>query len=272
MRLSKANRVASRGFPRPPESVGFRQGRFLAKSHGVSVVARTKDIFAVLLLLSPVACSGPPDWVPESGATDMSIASGPPGSGPALSAEAQRVSQIAAREGDRDYLMLDKPHGRIIVFEAGRPTFSGAALTGENPADFLAPDAKERTFRNSMGIKYKVTPAGRYTVSPGFDAAYGDTLDVNEVQGPDWDISIHRVWLGAPSEHRDLRLRTASTQDKHITYGCIDVDGNTMKQLLARVPDEEDTPLYILPEDENLITQIFPPHNMVSKVSSDSGS
>jgi len=85
---------------------------------------------------------------------------------------------------------------------------SGAALTGENTADYLAPGATELTFHESNGLKYKITPAGRYTVSVGFDPSYGETLDVNEIQGKDWDIAIHKVWLGAPAEHREARLRS----------------------------------------------------------------
>jgi hypothetical protein len=116
-----------------------------------------------------------------------------------------------------------------------------------------------------------VTPAGRYTVSVGFDNAYGEILDVNEIQAKDWDIAIHKVWLGAPSEHRDARLRSARDQDKHITYGCIDVDGSTMEQLLARLPSEDTTPLYILPADENLIKNLFQSGTATRKVSLPAG-
>jgi hypothetical protein len=223
----------------------------------VEVVTRVLPILNVLALVCLSGCAGSPDPMAPavpSGTADLaaSIAGGP-----ALSGEAQLVSQIAAHRGDRNYLMLDKAHGRIIAFANGRPVFSGAALTGENPSDHLADDAFSKTFAEQKGYKYKITPAGRYTVSVGYDNNYGDTLDVNEVQGSDWDISIHRVWLGAPTEHRDVRLSTARVDDKHITYGCIDVDGPTMQGLLARIPDEEKTVIYILPQDENLVSTIF---------------
>jgi len=190
---------------------------------------------------------------------------------PTLSPEAQRVSQIAERNGDRDFLMLDKARGQIIAFQNGRPTFSGAALTGENPSDYLAPDAFTLSFAQQKGLKYKVTPAGRYTVSVGFDPHYGQTLDVNEVQGLDWDIAVHKVWLGAPAEHRDLRLRSSSYDDKHITYGCVDVEGSTMQGLLDRVPSEERTPIYILPQDETQVAKFFPPHEAGRNVAGPGG-
>ncbi len=205
----------------------------------------------------------------------MSIGSGPgagsdftPGTGPALSQSARRVSEIAYRNGDRDFFVLDKVKGQIIVFENGKPTFGGAALTGESMADRLEPDAIGKTFAEQKALKYKVTPAGRYTVSTGYDPAYGETLDINEIQGVDWDIAIHRVWLGAPSERRDVRLRTPTGQDKHITYGCIDVDAPTMRRLLQRVPSDDEMPIYILPVDDRLIAQLFQPNSVVSTSSS----
>jgi hypothetical protein len=192
-------------------------------------------------------------------------------SGHGLSAEAQLVSQIADRNGDRDFIMLDKAHGKIIAFQQGRPTFSGAALTGENRSDYLSPDAFTKKFAEQKGIKYKVTPAGRYTMTVGYDHRYGQTLDLNEVQGSDWDIAIHKVWLGAPAERRDVRLRTASYDDKHITYGCIDVDGSTMKGLLDRVPSQDRTPIYILPQDATLIPKFFPARDAGRKVAGPGG-
>jgi hypothetical protein len=212
------------------------------------------------------ACAGP------TGQTSslLSMASAAPGAS-GLSQAARYVSQIASRNGDRDFLMLDKPNGQIIIFENGRPTYSGAALTGESLADRLEPDAVGKTFAESKGLKYKVTPAGRYTVSMGFDPAYGDTLDVNEIQGSDWDIAIHKVWLGAPSEHRDTRLRTPGGADKHITYGCVDVDGTTMQQLVNHLPDEDHTPIYILPMDDGLLGSLFRARDAAAKSTGTAG-
>lgn len=235
---------------------------------GVAVVTRT---FTKLNLMALVCLAGCADtqgvMTPRAPAPASEAYQG--GSG--LSAEALRVSQLANRNGDQDFLMLDKAHGRIIAFQDGRPTFSGAALTGENLSDYLASDAFTKKFSEQKGLRYKVTPAGRYTVSVGYDPHYGQTLDVNEVQGADWDIAIHRVWLGAPAEHRDLRLRTSRDDDKHITYGCVDVDGATMQGLLDRVPSENRTPLYILPQDAALVATFFPAHNEGRKVAGPGG-
>jgi hypothetical protein len=203
----------------------------------------------------PVAYAGEPGPPISQGSAQHF--SGP---APELSAAALRVSRIAEQNGDHDFLIIDKVQGRIIAFEHGMPTFSGAALTGESLTDIIPQDAFAKSFSETRGLRYKVTPAGRFTVSLGYDPSYGATLDLNEVRGKDWDISIHKVWLGAPAEHRDVRLRTATGQDKHITYGCIDVDAETMRQLLRRVGHQTRMPLYILPVDERFNATLAVPH------------
>jgi hypothetical protein len=240
--------------------------RSVRLNNGVNVVRRLRSILSILVLVLPASCASTPDLAPT-----LSLGRPTAENGQILSPAAHRVSQVAQQSGDRNFLMLDKTHGRIIVFEGGKPTYSGAALTGESPADYLAPDATSLTFRESRGLRYKVTPAGRYTLSTGFDLAYGKTLDINEIHGKDWDIAIHKVWLGAPSEHREARLRSTRDEDKHITYGCIDVEEATMRQILDRLSDGHPMPFYILPRDESLIIKLFQPRESVRKTSSPAG-
>ena len=178
----------------------------------------------------------------------------------ALSSAAIRVSMIATRDGDLVFLMVDKVRGRIILFENGRPIFNRAALTGESTADRIPPDGWSKPWSAQSDVKYKVTPAGRFTITRDRDQALGDLFDINELTGKDWVIAIHQVWLGRRSEHRDARLRSAMDQDKHITAGCVDVDPSTIAQLWRLLPSRG-LPLYILPTDESLITQLFEPRD-----------
>jgi L,D-transpeptidase catalytic domain len=236
-------------------------------------MSRIRALVNALLLFGLAACEGPTDTkvqAPAAPANQQEAVQSSPG-GLSLSSSAVHVSQVAGQSGDRNFLMIDKARGEIIVFENGQATFSGSALTGENPADHMPSDAWGKTFSELRNIKYKITPAGRFTVSSGYDKAYGTTLDVNEVQGKDWDIAIHRVWLGAPAEHRDARLRSPNGQDKHITYGCIDVDAMTMQQLLRRLPNGNGIPLYILPADETLTPKFFQPRDAMQKAPAPSG-
>ena len=160
--------------------------------------------------------------------------------------------------------MVDKAHGKLILFAGRKPIFSGAALTGESLADQMPPDAIGKSVRQHIGVRYRVTPAGRFTTSRGHDPALGETLDINELQGIDWTIAVHKVYLGNRSEHRDARLLSPDGHDKHITTGCIDVDAATIRRLLRLLPAVGTTPIYILPTDESLIATLFRPRGPVS--------
>jgi hypothetical protein len=179
----------------------------------------------------------------------------------ALSDQEERVGQIAVENGDQIFVMVDKARGKIILFENGKPVFSGAALTGESTADRLPPGALAERFSQLNALKDKVTPAGRYTVSRGHDDAYGTLLDINEIHGKDWGIAIHKVYLGTPSEHRGARLQSPNEEDKHITFGCINVTPTAIQYLLRELPARHATPLYILPLDDTKTAAYFTPRN-----------
>jgi len=182
-----------------------------------------------------------------------------PDSDSALTDQEEVVSQLAEMKGDRDYLMVDKTHGKIILFENNEPVFAGPALTGESTADNLPPGALHEKFDKLIALDTKVTPAGRYTVSRSHDDDLGTVLDINEIHGTDWGIAIHRVYLGTPSEHREQRIESPNAQDKHITFGCINVTPDAIAFLLKKLPEKSATPLYILPEDDSKTVAYFAP-------------
>jgi hypothetical protein len=172
---------------------------------------------------------------------------------PMLSQAAWQVSQIAARNGDRVFLMMDKTRGKLFLFANGVPIFAAPALTGASQADQLPPDALGKTVAQGSDLRYRVTPAGRFTVSPGHDYSYGDTLDINEIKGRGWIIAIHL----APNASRDARLHTPGAEDKHVTEGCINVTADTIHQLVRLLSGRTRTALYILPTDDREISRFF---------------
>jgi hypothetical protein len=194
-----------------------------------------------------------------------------PAADPALSQGAMRVSQIATQLGDRRFILVDKAHGEIMLFQNGKPTFRRPALTGESLADHLPSDAIYKPVSQHVGVKYKVTPAGRFTLARGHDTTMGDTMDINELQGSDWIIAIHKVWLGIRSQRRDERLLSANDKDKHITEGCVDVEAGTMAQLFRLLPKVEGTAIYIVPIDETLIDGLFQPRTARNRTPSPTG-
>ncbi len=191
----------------------------------------------------------------------------PGGSDQGLSPAARQVSMIALQNGDRDFLMVDKVHGRLILFRNGRPVYSRAALTGASQADQLPPDSWTKSWHEQSRVeRYKVTPAGRFTLTRNYDRDLGKVFDINELRGRDWVIAIHKVWLGNGSEHRDARLRSAADVDKHITDGCVDVDSDTIAELLRMIPGRG-MPVYILPTDNRLIPEVFSARERLYRVS-----
>jgi hypothetical protein len=168
-----------------------------------------------------------------------------------LPAQEQQALQIATQNGDRDFLMVDKPRGKIAFFQNGGLVFSAAALTGETKADRLPPGTFSKRFSQLGSEDDKVTPAGRFTVSRDYDSEYGTLFDINEIRGRDWTISIHQVYLGTPSERRADRLQSPDHGDKHITHGCINVTRETIRLLMDKLPKKRATVLYVLPHDQS---------------------
>jgi len=191
-------------------------------------------------------------------AAAAAAAEAPPGAPiPELSPQQQEVSRIARERGDKQFLMVDKTRGEILLFEDGQPVFGGAALTGAGMGDRIP--AKVLTFSGNhpLTVDQKITPAGRFTVRPEPDPDYGRVWTINEVHGKDWDIAIHQVYLGTPSEHRDARIRSPNAIDHHITYGCINVERATIEFLTRTLPRKTSVPLYVLPSDDSLIATLF---------------
>jgi hypothetical protein len=179
-----------------------------------------------------------------------------PGSpAPQLSDQERAVSAIAIRNGNRQFLMLDKSRGEIFLFVDGQPVFQGAALVGESHADEIPPYLFTKSFSTPAKLAEKVTPAGLYTVRREPDPEYGTIFTINEIEGADWDITIHRVAL-VPGEHRPERIRSPNAADRHITNGCINVERDTIG-VLARYVTGAHTPLYILPEDPSRTRALF---------------
>jgi hypothetical protein len=183
----------------------------------------------------------------------------PSASPPAISDQAQAVGDIAIQHGDRTFVIVDKIRGEIILYEDGRPTYSSAALTGMSLGDRLPPGALKVPTSHFTRLELKVTPAGRYTVSPERDPEYGMVLTINEIKGTDWDIAIHRVYLGDPRERRAERLHSPDPDGRHITFGCINVDRDTIHTLLRHLAKIRKTPLYILPQDTSETEAMFAP-------------
>jgi hypothetical protein len=157
--------------------------------------------------------------------------------------------------------MVDKALGKVILFENGQPVFAGPALTGASLADQMPKTELGAKFDTLNALETKITPAGRYTVQRGYDPEVGGPLfDISEIHGKDWGIAIHQVYLGTPSEHRDARIKSPGVEDKHITFGCINVKPEALRLFLHELPAKGKIPLYVLPEDASQTAIYLTPH------------
>lgn len=76
------------------------------------------------------------------------------------------------------------------------------------------------------------TPTGTYTahVEKTADPLYHGSVIVFK-QGDKQVWSIHRVWKGHPNEKRGHRLKHGVADDRHISYGCVNVSKSVYKYL-----------------------------------------
>lgn len=178
-----------------------------------------------------------------------------------LSDQGRRVSQIAEQNGDRTYILVDKPFGKLFFFENGNPIYVTTALTGESQADRLPPAALKKRFSQAGAIDDKVTPAGRFTLTQSYDKDYGQVFSINEISGPDWEIAIHQVYLGTPAERRTYRLATRRPNDNYVSHGCINVNKETIRFLVSKLGKTKKPVIYILPHDQARTAEYFTRRN-----------
>src|SRR4051794_31071676 len=71
----------------------------------------------------------------DSGPVETKLLAQPPSNvATTLSDAVHQVSKIAGQNGDKVFLVVDKVHGKIALFENGEVKFAAAALTGQNTA------------------------------------------------------------------------------------------------------------------------------------------
>ena len=175
-----------------------------------------------------------------------------------LTAHEKKIANIAFLNHDRNFIMVDKLRGRLIVFEDCKPTFTAHILTGASLADTIP----ERTFHLSLEEHRradKVTPAGFFTVSRD-DNEHGGTLKFNEITEAVWLEAIHVCTNPARCSALDSQEKdNAQGKNSHVTTGCVDVSPETMDYLLRWTQDSIKTDLYVMPEDPGKISDYFHP-------------
>jgi hypothetical protein len=171
------------------------------------------------------------------------------------SADVHRTADWIAASGDNrelPFMIVDKREAKVFLFDA-RSRILGAApaLLGLGRGDDSVAGIGHRRLA-AIAPAERTTPAGR------FESALGHDLE-QDVLWIDYDaaLSLHRVIVGNPSDHRHERLASATPLDNRISYGCINVPASFYDGIV--VPAFRGTVgiVYILPETRAL-GEVFP--------------
>jgi len=171
------------------------------------------------------------------------------------SADAQQVADWIA--GSRDnagqpFVIVDKKAARLYVFDAmARLRDASRVLLGAAVGDDSVPGIGERPMEH-VRPEERTTPAGRFDARAGRNALGEDVIWVDHAAA----VSMHRVRLTDPKEHRLARLASPRVADKRISYGCINVPARFYDRQLKPLFAVRGAPVYVLPEVKT-VQQVF---------------
>jgi hypothetical protein len=205
---------------------------------------------ALLSITGPVAAQP----APLTGPSVVSPGSGVEFRGEAASADVREIAAWAV-SGDAQglpFVVVDKVAAKVFTFDpAGRLLGASAALLGIGHGDESVAGIGTRKLA-TITPNERTTPAGRFQASLGHDFE-------QDILWIDYDaaLSLHRVIVGNPRDHRAGRLASASPLDNRISYGCINVPARFYDKVVMPAFTGTVGIVYILPETKPLHA-VFP--------------
>lgn len=182
--------------------------------------------------------------------------------GEPASPDARFVANWVADSGDnagRDFVIVDKKYTKVFVFDAqARLRSATPVLLGAQPGDDTVPGIGSRPIAE-VRPEERTTPAGRFMGERGRNAIGEDVVWVDY----DAAVSMHRVRLTNPKEHRAERLASPTTDDNRISYGCINVPVPFYEAYLRPMFARQRAPVYVLPEVKT-VAQVFGAYQVAS--------
>jgi len=163
-----------------------------------------------------------------------------------------------AESGDNQgipFIVLDKLNAQIFVFDAdGRSLGTAPALIGIARGDDAAPGVGNRSLA-SIPVEQRTTPAGRFIAKFGPARGHPPVLWIDYANA----ISLHPVVTANKKEHRLQRIKSASTEDHRISFGCINVPAQFYAEVVKSLFSDRKSKAvaYILPDTKPL-TEVFP--------------
>ncbi len=175
---------------------------------------------------------------PQSAPTDLTLLS--------ASAEVQRVARWVIDSGDNagmPYLLIDKVNATVYAFSrAGQLQGTAPALLGMGRGDRLI--APNNATMSQMTPQVRITPAGRFVSRLAIDSHRKELLVLDYAAS----ISLHAVVKGTPAEHRAERLKSPTSLDNRISFGCINVPAAFYSNVVSPAFTNTRGIVYVLPE------------------------
>lgn len=177
-------------------------------------------------------------------------------------AYATLIPALKGKIGDKFVTIADKPSGRIFVFKAnGDLVLQKKALFGL---------AKGDLYKGNNDLKQnRVTPAGLFGIHV-VDAAKGgaaattageyDFGKVFALDDPDATVTfMHSVWLKeSDAAKRAAALKNDSAADSRYSFGCINVDKETFKDMVGKYSNQMDgSKLFVVPDVQSTVNDFI---------------
>jgi hypothetical protein len=176
-----------------------------------------------------------------------------------VSQNAQHLADWVADSRDNHglpFVIVDKVDAKVFVFDKdGQLSGATPALVGLTRGDDTIPGISDRKL-SSIRPSERITPAGRFVSALGYNSGGQQILWVDYDAG----IALHRVKTFDPKDHRFRRLASASSLDKRISYGCINVPVKFYDNVVIRTFTGTSGIVYILPETKP-IGKVFAIHD-----------
>jgi hypothetical protein len=165
------------------------------------------------------------------------------------------IPAMKGKNGDKLMVFVDKPTGRIFIFDAdGKPVLDKKVLIGLAKGDLYK--------GNNDLPQNRITPAGLFGIKI-IDAAKGgnakktageyDFGKVFALEDPDAVVTImHSVWLKEKdAAQRQAALQSESAADSRYSFGCINIDKGTYKYLLDNFQAQMDgAKMFVVPDNQ----------------------
>lgn len=158
----------------------------------------------------------------------------------------QAVDWIQDRRDNRylPFAIIDKNNSGIFVFDTkSKFLASGPVLLGIARYDRIDPKTLNSSL-SKIAADQRVTPSGRYWAILGKDHNGKEMLWID----PEYAIALHPV-VDVPGQKRKTRLKTETSKDNRITWGCINVSPVLFETIITPVFKEKGGMIYILPEE-----------------------